>query len=154
VKVTKILIAFAAALEYRAMTSWAKCCVALLILVAPTRAEDKGYCPSTSPPQWTIHTKPEAKTKAPFADAEYVGQVRIRFVTSDQGYVCVAQVIQSLNDQADAKAQAAIETWRFKPAYQGDRAVPALSTVSFFYWRDPQGHVVATHAITPVSSLP
>jgi len=129
-------------------------CIPLLAMAVLVRADDKGYCPSSSPPQWTVRTKPEARTKAPFADADYLGQVRLRFVISNTGYVCMAQIIQSLNDKADAKALAAIQSWRFKPSNQGDRAVPALSTVSFFYWRDPKGRVVATHVITPLSSLP
>ena len=73
---------------------------------------------------------------------------------SDKGYVCVAQIIQSLNDEADAKALTAVQQWRFSATQQGDRAVPALATVSFFYWRDHKGKVLATHTITPLSSLP
>ena len=130
------------------------CGALFLALAAIVNAQDKGYCPSTSPPKWALHTQPVARTKAPTPEAEYVGEVRVRFVISNKGYVCVAQVIQSLNDQADEKALAAVQRWRFEPAYQGDRAVPALSTVSFFYWRDSSGRVVATHVMTPLSSLP
>src|SRR5450759_2249741 len=100
-------------------------CIPLLAMAVLVRADDKGYCPSSSPPQWTVRTKPEARTKAPFADADYLGQVRLRFVISNTGYDCMAQIIQSLNDKADAKALAAIQSWRFKPSNQGDRAVPA-----------------------------
>lgn len=139
--------------QVKAMIGKLSCCVVVFAIVS-AHAEDKGYCPSSSPPQWTVHTKAEAKTKPPFPDAEYLGPVRVRFVVTDKGYVCVAQIIQALNEQADAKALAAVQNWRFTPAVQGDRAVPALSTVSFFYWRDPKGHVVATHVITPLSSLP
>jgi len=117
-------------------------------------AEDKGRCPFSSPPDWIAPSKPAARTKPPFEDAEYVGEARVRFVVSDKGYVCIAQVTQSLNEQADAKALAAVERWRFTPTVQAGRPVPAISAVSFFYWRDPKGHVVATHVITPLSSLP
>ena len=126
----------------------------LLLIAVAVRADDKGYCPAKNPPAWTAQTKPEAKTKPPFADAEYLGQVRARIVISDKGYVCIAEIIQSLNEQADEKALAALRGWKFKPAEQGDRTVPAIATVSFFYWRDSNGRVTATHTITPLSSLP
>ena len=128
--------------------------LAMVTIATALHGEDKGRCPKYSPPQWVLPTKPEAKTKPPSSDAEYVGQVRLRFVISDKGYVCIAQVVQSLNEQADAKALAAVQNWRFSPTQQADRPVPSLSTVSFFYWRKPDGHVVATHAITPISTLP
>jgi len=132
------------------------CWCGLLVLSMPALlpAGDKGRCPTYSPPQWLAESKPEAKTKPPFADADYVGQVRVRFVVSDKGYVCIAQVIQSLNQQADTKALAAVQGWRFAPSLEGRRPVASLATVSFFYWRDSNRHVVATHVITPLSSLP
>jgi TonB family protein len=130
------------------------CALALPIVGTCLLGDDKGRCPSSSPSEWVAPSKPVARTKPPFDDAEYVGEVRVRFVISDKGYVCIAQLTQSLNQQADAKALAAVQRWRFTPTMQADHAVPALSNVSFFYWRDAQGHVVATHAITPLSSLP
>ena len=87
----------------------------LLLIAVAVRADDKGYCPAKNPPAWTAQTKPEAKTKPPFADAEYLGQVRARIVISDKGYVCIAEIIQSLNEQADEKALAALRGWSSNP---------------------------------------
>lgn len=115
---------------------------ALMLLGA--QAQSRQACPTPSR-QWARSNRTSRPTKPPSPDAQYVGRVRELFVIDHSGMVCRTEILESLNSDADQAANSAVQKWRFNPTFVYGRPVSVFTIVDFFYWRQPNAKVVATH---------
>ena len=102
----------------------------LLTAFSVSRAQDKGFCPPTTPP--LVSQRSTQKT----ADGSSKSGVMILAVISDTGSVCSAKIIHGPDDTTNKKALEAVRKWRFEPARKDGKPVPVSVRVMVTIDRD------------------
>jgi TonB family protein len=106
------------------------------------RAEDKGFCPSSSPVSVPAPKKSSAP-ESPSSDKKYFGTVTLLAVISDKGYVCSARALRGPSKDFNKKAETAVRVWHFDPARKDGHPVPVVVTVDVNYWTTSGGEIVS-----------
>jgi TonB family protein len=110
------------------------------------QAEDKGYCPPPLRPSGrNLALNAPQRTSS---EKDIVGSVILLVRISDTGYVCSAEVRQSLSKELDAKALEAIRDMHLKPAKKDGRTVPIVAIMKVSFRRNKNGDVVTDPSTT------
>jgi Gram-negative bacterial TonB protein C-terminal len=125
--------------------------IAVSVLVSLGFSQEKGTCPGFLHVGKMTYSKPKAEhkptkiqepAKKPVTGATYLGRVILGAAISDQGYVCEAEVIQSLDSKIDDQVLESFRKRHFQPLVQNSKPVPTNVIVRSDLWRKPDGEVV------------